>query len=349
MGISRWGSGEDEEWTCKVYAQIWAIYIKNPGDRYHGGGMDGKLENKEMETQWYQFQTAMGNLFCKFYRKVDPEYGYTLKAFDGQWQYKGISDPTLRVTVHIAVHEAYEKWLDFVWTVDAQADWALRKALDQLRGIYLEPGQKKRFAIFKQKQAMGLSEWEAAEAAGEAETEKKRERALAARRGYGSQNMCMGSSSTESKLEALRRLGAGGGWGEIEPTEARTWREWLSGEPDPGPAELAKLRLEAATLRHEAAEKTYENSLLKLEVATLKQEVGRLQGEVAGLEAQLSKDPAVMAARRRQAEKEDPELKAERLKREAEEVEEQRDLSAWVKEQDKQNGVVENHGGQSWG
>jgi hypothetical protein len=93
--------------------------------------------------------------------------------------------------------------------------------------------------------------------------------------------MCMGLSSTESKLEALRRLGAGGGWSESEPTEARTWTEWMSGKPDP---ELASLRLEAATLRHESAGRNYEISVLKLEVATLKQEVGRLKGEVAGLE-----------------------------------------------------------------
>jgi hypothetical protein len=93
------------------------------------------------------------------------------------------------------------------------------------------------------------------------------------------------ASSTESKLEALRRLGAGGGWGENEPTEARTWKQYFSGEPDPDVAELASLRLEAATLRHEVADKNYKISVLNLEVATLKQEVVRLNGEVAGLEA----------------------------------------------------------------
>ena len=157
------------------------------------------------------------------------------------------------------------------------------------------------------------------------------------------------ASSTESKLEALRRLGAGGGWSESEPTQVRTWEQWWKGEPDPDVAELAKLRLDAATLEHEAAAKTYANAVLKLEVDTLKQEVGRLQGEVAGLEAQLSKDPQVMAARRRQAEKEDPELKAERLKREAEEAARERELKAWIAEQDRLNGVVTSHGGQSWG
>jgi hypothetical protein len=176
MGFSRWGSGEDEEWTCSVYAQIWAIYIANPGDRYHGGGMDGKLVDAAMETQWYQFQTTMYVLFCKFYEKVDPEYGYTLKPFKGQWKYKGIQDDTLRVQAHIAVHEAYGTWLDFVETVDAKADWALRKALNQLRGIWLNPEQKKRFAVFGQKRAMGLKEWEKAEAAAEKKREAERER-----------------------------------------------------------------------------------------------------------------------------------------------------------------------------
>ena len=89
------------------------------------------------------------------------------------------------------------------------------------------------------------------------------------------------ASSTERKLEALRRLGAGGGWGESEPTEARTWKQYFSGEPDPDVAELASLRLEAATLKHEVADKNYRISVLNVEVAILQQEVGRLKGKVA--------------------------------------------------------------------
>ena len=162
-----------------------------------------------------------------------------------------------------------------------------------------------------------------------------------------------GTRSTESKLEALRRVVE---WQACERTEAAGFWDFVRGRDDP------KVRL----LESEGSVKDHEIAGLKLEVAGLKLEVARLKLE-------MSKDPKVIEARRRQeskeiqdridarleqervekenalklrdeAERNDPSLKAERLKRE----ERERELSAEIAREDRRNGVTPSFGGQSW-
>ncbi len=63
---------------------------------------------------------------------------------------------------HIALNEAYGKWFEFVVRVDGKDTYpALHAALNELRPQYRK--QQERFAVFTEKRAMGLKEWEARE------------------------------------------------------------------------------------------------------------------------------------------------------------------------------------------
>jgi hypothetical protein len=117
-----------------------------------------------------------------------------------------------------------------------------------------------------------------------------------------------GTRSTESKLEALRRVVE---WQACERTEAAGFWDFVCRRDDP------KVRL----LESEGSVKDHEIAGLKLEVAGLKLEVARLKLENAGLEERLSKDPKVIEARRRQESKEiqdriDARLEQERVEKE---------------------------------
>jgi hypothetical protein len=82
-------------------------------------------------------------------------------------------------------------------------------------------------------------------------------------------------------------------WNVPDRTEARGLFDWLYGRDDP----VFVLKVAGAVKDHEIAQ-------LKLKVATLKAEIGSQKETIAQLELQLSKDPAVIKARR---EKEDQE------------------------------------------
>jgi hypothetical protein len=164
---------EESTWIHKVYKKITEITDANPIYYGRSNGINGKMKNESMEQKWYEFKNDMLKLMEKFYTYIPepPEEARKPDRFDSSetvrrekrtfsdtWRWKGISEE-ITMTLIIQVNKMYEKYYDFVCSVDSKPDYyELGSLLDQLRPLY-----KERESRFKKYQEMmkvgGPEEW----------------------------------------------------------------------------------------------------------------------------------------------------------------------------------------------